>query len=151
MSAKDAPEKKLHVDSKLNFKLVNGKHVSGHFDKSLEALEKAVRAYLAGQEKNSKFIALKDMTDQQRKNATFRKYNSGINQSETYAREYGAKGLGEKGDKTQEVKKFWLAMTLVMADAADEFARVRDLEGKKNAKVSKGAAVEYLQKFSKAF
>jgi hypothetical protein len=148
--ANGATAKKLPAESKLNFKIVNGKHTSGHFDKGLAALEKAVRTYLAGQEKNSKFIAIKDMTETQRKNATYRKYNSGISQSETYAREYGAKGLGEKGELPADVRKFWLAMTLVMADVADEFGRVRDIEGKKNERVSKVAAVEYLQKFSKA-
>lgn len=136
--AGEAPKERrappLANGSKLRFKKgKNGKLSSGHFDKSLQQLVREVRGYLSAQKKSSKYVLVRDMTEDQRKMPDFRKYNSGIGQAETYAREYGDRGLGKKegSPEDKKEKKFLLGMSLVMRDSAAEFVRLRDESTKK--------------------
>jgi hypothetical protein len=137
LAAAKRKEGPLPAGNRFKFrKGANGKLTSGHFNKSEKELAREVRAYLSRQRSQSKYVMVRDMAEAQRKNANFRKYNSGIGQAETYAREYGSRGLGKKDDHghNSQEKKFWLGMTLVMADTASEFARLRDDSAKKQEK-----------------
>jgi hypothetical protein len=137
---KDSPAERRQApppsSNKFGFKKgANGKLTSSHFSKSLAQLIKEVRAYLKTQRDKSKYVLVRDMKEEQRKRPDFRKYNSGIGQSETYAREYGEMGLGEKDSPDNERdRKFLLGMSLVMRDVADEFSRMRDSTNTKQEK-----------------
>lgn len=106
----------------------NGSLISPHFSKSEEALVRLVKAYLATQEKKSKYKKPEDLTDKQKANKEYMKYNKGIRQSEEMARTFGEKGLKEheKDDTDSSLCRFLLASCLVFADIAGAMGRRRD-------------------------
>lgn len=111
----------------------DGSLINPIFLKSEDELERAVREYLAHQQEKTKYVLVRDMTEEQRKDVQFRKYNSGIGQAETYARAYGYHGLKQEARTraSHAERRFWLGMCLVMKETAEEFGRLRDGEGKK--------------------
>ena len=133
-----AEDKRLSADlgngSRVRYrKAVDGSLINPLFLKSEDELEKAVREYLEHQQGRTKYVLVRDMTEDQRKDVQFRKYNSGIGQAETYARAYGYHGLKQeaKTRSSHAERRFWLGMCLVMKETAEEFVRLREGDKKK--------------------